>query len=268
MKINTLILTFLVTILLTSCPGVYDVPNYTSIIDVLGGVLIPEETVIAFPVYTNEDADEWKHSVYFTINVLRGYTTNGIYCSYGGDAKSEEIRDVSYHRTEYRVPINVAFSRTGLSYFCRWKIIFPAEVTLSKSEAHIGDEISVTCAKPVFDVDTFSLDKLKRLEEINYCPIWLKCRGTANAWIDISISDCTIDSPYHIKFTVPENAVSNQVLVLNEGGFENRVDPNVAGEEELCETYINFNSTSCEKYAYYASKTELLILDASGDRVD
>jgi hypothetical protein len=275
MKIRFLILICFVTILLSSCPGVYDVPNYFSCINTRESALIPGETVSVYCVDSNQDEGEWKHLVGFPHNVLYALEfDDNVCCEYGRYSSAKEVKPVSAKETVYEVPINIAINPT-LHYnyedeLSVKRVIYPAIGVLSESEAHIGDEIQITLSKPIFDVATFSQDKLKKLSEIEYYPIRLPERKdyVVSSYLGIAINDCVITDPYHIKFTIPQGAISGQVLIMNEGGFEDWIDTNHPKADELRQKYINFNSTSCEKYAYYASRTELLILDASGDRVD
>ena len=252
-----------------------DVHPY-AIIDSKEEILIPGETAYIYVLARDGvNADDWRKNFGFTVPALIS-SNEGIKCHYSYNIGAEEIRRISDDESIYKVPINIScgigniYFHTSFmyNYLGKKKIAYPIGVDLSVSTGHIGDEIVVTCNKPIFDVETFTQAKLKQLEEINYCPVFVKKHGDIHARVAVPIENCKVSDEYHISFHIPTDAVSGQVLLLNEGGIQNLLPANLSNIEELCETYINFNSTSCEKYAYYASRTELLILDASGDRVD
>ena len=276
MKSKALIFAYLITIVLTSCPGLNTDIHPYAILDSREEILLPGETVDIFIVVKDEiSAEDWRKALYFPVTALI-YSDENIQCNYSASVKTEEIRRINDNESIYKIPLNISYgvrnnnfhNRFMYNYFTNKKVSYPTLAELSKSEVHIGDEVSVVCTKPFFDISTFSQDKLKRLENINYCPIFVKTYGDIHTRIAIPIKDCTVTDPYHISFKVPNETVSAQVLVLNEGGIQDLLPSNLSNIDELRTKYINFNSTSCEKYAYYASKTELLILDASGDRVD
>lgn len=107
-------------------------------------------------------------------------------------------------------------------------INYPQYLTPDKTSAKPGDKVTVTSSRPFFDEATFSDKKLAKLFAAGYYIVWLSAEYVPYSWNRGNVekkplSNIAIDletiTPTSVTFTVPKDAVTGTIHILNEGGF-------------------------------------------------
>ena len=131
---------------------------------------------------------------------------------------------------------------------------YPQYLTLDKTSAKAGDKVTVTSSKSFFDEATFSTEKVDKLTNKGYHIVWYSSnRGTSDNNPDkkaVQNGKIDLDSltPTSVTFTIPDDAITGTIHVLNECGFvvDGTNDIGLVGNVEGA-------------YAYYSTATELTI---------
>ena len=107
-------------------------------------------------------------------------------------------------------------------------VSYPQYLTLDKTSAKPGDKVTVTSSRPFFDEATFSDKKIAKLFAADYYIVWYSVEYVPYSWNSGNIekkplSNIAIDletlTPTSVTFTVPEDAITGTIHILNEGGF-------------------------------------------------
>ena len=140
---------------------------------------------------------------------------------------------------------------------------YPSYLSLDKTTAKIGDKVTITSSKPFFDESTLNDKKLARLFASGYIIVWYSGNViiqdppsvyAQNMNIDkLPLPNTAIDldslTPTSVTFTIPDDAITGTIHVLNEGGFvvDGTNDIGLVGNVEGA-------------YAYYSTAAELTIM--------
>ena len=124
---------------------------------------------------------------------------------------------------------------------------YPNYLTLDKTSAKAGDKITITSSKPFFDTTFFSLDKVQRMINCDYYIVWYTTSSGKKAIPKNSIEMNTLSST-NVTFTIPDDAITGTIHILNEGGFV------VDGTND-----IGLVGNVADAPAYYSTAAELTI---------
>jgi hypothetical protein len=120
-------------------------------------------------------------------------------------------------------------------------------LTLSSSAAKAGDKITVTSSQAFFNTTSFSLDKVQKMVNCDYYIVWYTTDSGKKAVPKNNIEMNTL-TPTSVTFTIPDDAITGTIHVINEGGFV------VDGTND-----IGLVGNVANAPAYYSTATELTI---------
>ena len=138
-------------------------------------------------------------------------------------------------------------------------INYPQKLTFTKN----GNKVTITSTNPFFDEATFSKNKAQNLANVGYHIVWYTAKDVIpkgyiyypNHNVDKKpVPKDNIDfdtlTPTSVTFTVPDDAVTGTIHVINEGGFvvDGTNDIGLVGNVENAP-------------AYYSTATELTITE-------
>lgn len=180
---------------------------------------------------------------------------------------------LSGNKARYTLKSNVTstyeakfFGHYGGMKIMNLKIKYPEILSYNKDSVKIGDDITITSSIPFFDESSFSKEKLNTLLNRSYYIVWIS--KSSEIIVDSATSNWNSEkepvtkdyyltdkiTPYSITFKIPPFAKTGKVHIVNETGVE--IQGNIS------DSIVVSKSNS---FAYYATKSELTILDASGN---